>query len=89
MPYINQSINQAINQAIHKTQIGGDHYMNMAVQPWNVVDGWPLEQQIGFHRGNVLKYLMRMEDKDDRLTNLKKAQHYLTKLISAIERAQP
>lgn len=82
-------INQALHKTLHKTQIGGDHYVNMAVQPWAVIDCWPIEQQIGFHRGNVLKYVMRMEDKDDPITNLKKAQHYLEKLIQTLEGWNP
>jgi len=68
-----------------KTEIGGDHYINMAVQPWDVVDTWPIEQQIGFHRGNAIKYLMRLGSKDDPLQEAKKAQHYLTKLVELLE----
>lgn len=67
-------------------QIGGDHYINMAVEPWDVVDSWPLGQQVGFHRGNALKYLMRLGSKDDALQEAKKAQHYIAKLIDVLER---
>jgi hypothetical protein len=68
-----------------KTEIGGSHYIEMAVQPWDVVDTWPIEQQIGFHRGNAIKYLMRLGSKDDPLQEAKKAQHYLTKLVELLE----
>lgn len=65
-------------------QYGGDHYKKMAVQPWEVVDGWPLAQQIGFYRGNALKYLMRAGAKDDPLQEIKKARHYLDRLIEVL-----
>jgi len=66
-------------------QIGGDHYKNMGVEPWDVVDSWPLEQRIGYYRGNVLKYTMRMGSKDENLQELNKASHYLKKLIEVLE----
>jgi len=67
------------------TQIGGDHYKTAAVQPWDVVDTWPIEQQVGFHRGNVLKYVMRMGTKDENAKEIKKAAHYLQKLAEVLE----
>jgi hypothetical protein len=65
-------------------QIGGDHYIVMAVEPWDVIDTWPLEQQIGFHRGNALKYLMRAGSKGDALQDLAKAAHYAAKLTELL-----
>lgn len=61
-------------------QHGGDHYKRMAVQPWDVIDTWPLAERIGFYRGNVLKYTMRMHDKDAPADNAGKAAHYARKL---------
>lgn len=66
-------------------QVGGDHYVRMAVQPWDVVDTWPIEQRVGFYRGCALKYVMRLDDKDDRLTNAKKGLHLMQKLVATIE----
>jgi hypothetical protein len=66
-------------------QIGGDHYKNMGVEPWDVVDTWPLEQRIGYYRGGALKYLMRMGTKDEQLQEIKKGQHYMEKLIETLE----
>ena len=66
------------------TQVGGTHYKDMNVQPWDVVDTWPIEQQIGFYRGNVLKYTMRMGTKDESLKEIQKASHYLLKLIEVM-----
>lgn len=67
------------------TQVGGNHYKNMGVQPWDVIDSLPLDQAIGFYRGNAIKYLMRMGTKDERVQELKKARHYLDKLIELLE----
>jgi hypothetical protein len=68
-------------------QYGGNHYKNMGVEPWDVVDSWPLEQRIGYYRGNALKYVMRMGNKDEQLQEIKKAMHYVQKLIEVMEEA--
>ena len=72
-------------QTARDTQVGGDHYKTAGVQPWDVVDTWPIEQQIGFHRGNALKYVMRMGTKDENLREIRKAAHYLQKLVEVLE----
>lgn len=69
-------------------QVGGDHYLNMKVQPWDIIDGWDIEESVGFYRGNILKYIMRMHDKDDPITNVKKAMQYCSKLIEVLENAR-
>ena len=74
---------QALNA--NAIQHGGTHYKDKAVQPWDVVDTWTLEQRIGFYRGNAQKYIMRLGDKDERLLEAKKAQHYIQKLIEVLE----
>lgn len=66
-------------------QIGGDHYMNMGVEPWDVVDSWSLEERMGFFRGNALKYLMRMGSKGAALEDAQKARHYMDKLIETLK----
>jgi hypothetical protein len=53
---------------VREKQFGGDHYKRMGIEPWDVVDTWPLEQRIGYYRGGALKYTMRMGNKDERLT---------------------
>lgn len=66
-------------------QIGGDHYKNMGVEPWDVVDTWPVEQRIGAYRHGALKYVMRMGTKDENVKEIKKAIHYLQKLVEVLE----
>lgn len=65
-------------------QYGGDHYKKMDVQPWDVIDTWPQAQQIGFYRGNALKYLMRAGSKDNPIQEIQKARHYMDKLIEVL-----
>ena len=67
-------------------QEGGDHYKKMDVEPWDVVDTWPIEQKIGYYRGGALKYVMRMGTKDESIQELKKAGHYIQKLIEVLEK---
>lgn len=64
-----------------KRQVGGDHYMNMGVQPWKAMESWMTDEQlIGFMMGNVIKYVARWQDKNG-IEDLRKASHYLEKLI--------
>ena len=72
-------------QKANDKQIGGDHYKDMGVEPWDVVDTWPLEQRIGAYRHGALKYLMRMGSKDENLQEIKKCGHYIEKLIEVLE----
>jgi len=58
------------------TQVGGDHYMGMPIQPWDVIDA----NSLNYYEGNVLKYLLRHRAKNG-VEDLKKARHYLDKLI--------
>ena len=65
-------------------QIGGDHYAKHKIQPWDIID----EYDLSFYAGNVLKYLLRYKDKGG-VEDLKKAQHYLEKLIEVENNAHP
>jgi hypothetical protein len=65
-------------------QIGGEHYTNKAIQPWDAMASWmsPIEFE-GFIRGNAIKYLARYKDKEG-LKDVLKAQHYIAKLVELI-----
>ena len=60
-----------------KKQIGGNHYAKHNIQPWDVVD----EYSLNYYEGNIIKYILRHRDKNG-VEDLKKAMHYLEKLIS-------
>ena len=67
-------------------QIGGLHYNKLQVQPWTAMEAWLTPEQFeGFLRGNAIKYLARAGKKGDALEDVKKAQHYLLKLIEVME----
>lgn len=73
-----------MDKTANARQVGGDHYTKQPIQPWDVIDTWPLEQRIGFYRGNLLKYTMRMNDKDAPADNIGKAEHYAQKLAEVL-----
>ena len=66
-------------------QVGGTHYKAMGVEPWDVIDTWPIEQRIGAYRAGALKYLMRMGSKDEEVQEIGKGIHYLEKLIEVLK----
>ena len=57
-------------------QVGGDHYGLSALQHWDVVRIFGLS----YLEGQITKYIFRWRKKNG-LEDLKKAQHYLEKLI--------
>jgi hypothetical protein len=62
-------------------QVGGSHYKDMRVQPWEAMQAWMTPEQFaGFLRGNAIKYLARCDVKGG-LQDIKKSQHYIAKLI--------
>jgi hypothetical protein len=73
---------------VRDKQFGGDHYKRMGIEPWDVVDTWPLEQRIGYYRGGALKYTMRMGNKDEQLQEAQKGLHYQEKLVDTLKKAQ-
>lgn len=62
-------------------QVGGTHYKSKAIQPWDAMAVWMTPEAFkGFLRGNAIKYLARCDDKGG-VEDLRKARHYLDKLI--------
>ena len=62
-------------------QVGGVHYKTKDIQPWDAIHEWGL----GFFSGNVVKYVARHREKNG-IEDLKKARHYLDKLIEIMEK---
>ena len=67
------------------TQIGGDHYKEMGIEPWDVIDTWPDAQRVGAYRSGALKYIMRMGTKDLPSQEARKAAHCCEKLAEVLE----
>lgn len=61
-------------------QVGGSHYKGKAIQPWDFIAG----NGMGYLEGNVVKYVSRWKEKNG-LDDLRKARHYLDKLIEMTE----
>ena len=58
-------------------QVGGTHYKQMPIEPWEVMDAvLTTEEFIGFLKGNVLKYSLRAGRKQDS-DDANKARHYM------------
>jgi hypothetical protein len=68
----------------NEKQVGGLHYKTMGVEPWDVIDTWPIEQRIGAYRAGALKYVMRMGSKDQSQQEIGKGIHYLEKLLEVL-----
>lgn len=66
--------------AADETQVGGTHYKDMPIQPWELMETvLTPEEFAGFLKGNVIKYSLRAGRKlgtDD----INKALHYQQKL---------
>lgn len=58
-------------------QIGGNHYKNKPMQPWDIIEAWSLD----YWEGNVLKYLLRRKPGTRRSEDLGKALHYANFLL--------
>lgn len=81
-----ESVRQQIRDSLQKLkandrQEGGTHYQNKAIQPWDYI----ISNNIGYLEGNVIKYVSRWKEKHG-LEDLKKARHYLDKLIEETEK---
>lgn len=66
----------------NETQVGGDHYKEKSIQPWDFIAA----NQLGYFEGNIVKYVSRWRDKGG-INDLKKARHYLDKLIELEDNA--
>lgn len=79
-PEIIQSILGGEHMTADEIQVGGTHYKDMPMQPWDVMQSvMTTAEFIGFLKGNIIKYSIRAGQKagsDDGA----KARHYAQKL---------
>lgn len=68
----------------NSTMVGGSHYLGQTIQVWDYV----VANGIGYLEGNAIKYLSRWRQKGG-LTDLRKALHYVQKLIEVEEARAP
>jgi hypothetical protein len=62
-------------------QVGGTHYKDMPMQPWDVMEAVLTPEEFrGFLKGNIIKYNMRAGRKIGSQDDAPKAAHYAQKL---------
>ena len=67
------------------TQVGGSHYKDMAIQPWQAMEAWlTAEEYRGYHKGVAIAYLARERDKGG-TEDIKKAIHHLQRLVEMVQ----
>ena len=64
----------------NEQQVSGNHYKTKTIQPWDYIAA----NELGYFEGNVVKYVSRWRDKGG-IDDLRKAKHYLEKLIELEE----
>jgi len=62
-----------------ETQVGGDHYQRLKIQPIDFI----LANEIPFCEANAIKYLCRWRHKNG-IQDLEKARHYIDLLIESM-----
>jgi hypothetical protein len=67
----------AARKKIDAKQIGGAHYKDKSMQPWDFIAA----NKLGYFEGNIVKYVSRWREKGG-VEDLRKAAHYLEKLIA-------
>jgi len=59
-----------------KKQVGGNHYVGLQIQPWEIIE----RNGLDYWEGNALKYLLRYKYKNG-IEDLEKAKHYIDYII--------
>jgi hypothetical protein len=71
------------DQTADDIQAGGNHYKDLAIQPWHLMeDVLTREEFIGYLKGNLIKYAMRQGKKDS--PDAEKYKHYVMKLSEVL-----
>ncbi len=71
------------SSSLRDTQVGGDHYTRLDIQPWDAMKAWMSKDEFtGYLRGNVIKYVAREKNPYE---DLLKARHYLNRLIEELD----
>ena len=62
-------------------QVGGAHYKDMPVQPWEAMEAWLTDEEYrGYHKAVAIAYLARERQKGGD-EDIKKAIHHLQRLV--------
>lgn len=64
-----------------KSAPSSEHYKQCAIEPLTYIEA----NQLGFHEGNIVKYVSRWRSKNG-IEDLRKAHFYIERLIQLAER---
>ena len=79
--FIREAAEKAMTTSTLATQVGGNHYKDMGIQPWQAMEAWfTPEEYRGYHKGVAIAYLARERQKGG-LDDIKKAIHHLQRLV--------
>ena len=68
-------------------QVGGSHYKQTKIQPWEADEAWSSPEEFrGYLRLTAIDYLARAPFKGEYGTDIRKAHHFLEKLLEVIEK---
>jgi hypothetical protein len=83
--FIREAEEKAMIENTLNTQVGGSHYKDMGVQPWQAMEAWLTpEEYRGYHKGVAIAYLARERQKGG-IEDIKKAVHHLQRLVEMVE----
>jgi hypothetical protein len=77
---VTERLSGSFDLASLAVQVGGSHYKQMGIQPWEII----AMNDLDFWEGNALKYLLRYKTKNG-AEDLKKISHYVQYLIEREE----
>jgi len=67
------------------TQVGGTHYKDMEIQPWEAMEAWLTpEEYRGYQKGVAIAYLARERQKGG-IEDIKKTIHHLQRLVEIVD----
>lgn len=83
---LRENVTYSETRRADESQVGGTHYKDMAMQPWDVMEAVLTHDEfVGFLKGNIIKYTMRQGLKTE--GDADKARHYAQKLREVNGRA--
>ena len=71
-----QVVNANPSATANDRQVGGTHYKDKAIQPWDYI----VANKLGYLEGTIIGYVSRWQDKGG-IEDVRKARHCLDKLI--------
>lgn len=68
-----------------QTQVGGTHYEEMTIQPWDAMKAWCTAEEFrGYLKCAAIKHIARAGKKGSAAEDIEKARDYLRKLSEAL-----